>query len=59
LCPAKHTEKFAGKYLRKCPELCARLRRHVCLLLNLNLYLNPNLDLDLNLDLFLFLKSIQ
>lgn len=39
MCPAKYTEKFAGKYLRWCPQLCARLHEHVCLLLNLSMYL--------------------
>ena len=43
MCPAKYTEKSAGKYLRWCPQLCARLHEHVCLLLNLNLDLNLNL----------------
>ena len=56
----KYLEKFAGKYRQKCPPPCARLRRHVCLLLNLHLYLNlylymdPYLNLNLNLNLSLF-----
>jgi hypothetical protein len=56
---AKYLEKFARKYLQKCHQPCARLRRHVCLLLNPNLYPNLNLDLNLNLNLFLFLKLSQ
>ena len=39
----KYPEKLAGKYLRQCPQPCARLRRdvylHLCLCLYL--YLNP------------------
>jgi hypothetical protein len=59
LCPEKCAEKFARKYLQKCPEPCACLRRHAYLHLNIDDCLNLNLDLDLNLNLFLFLNSYQ
>ena len=55
MCPAKYSEKFAGKYRRWCPQSCARLHEYVCLHLNNDLY--P--DLNLNLYLYLFLNSFQ
>jgi hypothetical protein len=55
----KDTEKFAGKYLRWCPQSCARLRRHVYLHLDSYLCLDLNLDLNLNLYLYLFLNSFR
>ena len=55
----KYPEKFAGKYLQKCPQSCARLRGYMYLHLNSDLYLNLNLDLSLNLNLFLYPKSFQ
>ena len=55
----KYPEKFAGKYLEKCPQPYVCLRRHACLHSNNDLYLDLNLDLNLNLNLFLFLNSLQ
>jgi hypothetical protein len=40
--PAKYPERFARKYLQRCPQPRARLRRHVCL------YLDNELCLDLS-----------
>ena len=62
-CPAKYPEKFAGKYLQKYPQSCARLRGHVYLHLNSDLYLDlsDKLFAELSREKFekLFLKSFQ
>lgn len=59
LCLTKYLSLYVRKYRQKCPQPCARLRRHMCRNLNGEPYLDLNLDLDLNLNPFLFLNSFQ
>jgi hypothetical protein len=55
----KYPEKFAGKYLQKCPQSCARLRGYMYLYLNSDLYLNQSNKLFAELYREKFEKSLR